>query len=281
LSPNFLVFPNNKKKREAFMYFKNEVAIVTGGGNGIGEAAAVIFAREGAAVTVADLDGDAAQSVADKVRKSGGRAIAFQGDLTKPETSEAMVAATLKEFNRLDCAFNNVGGALPGAETPMHEIDLELFEADFALNFYANFYSLRAEVKHMLKQKKGSIVNTSSLAGLGGSLSNMSYHAGKHGIVGMTKNAAIAYGPSGIRVNAVCPGSIETPGLLKNFSGREGWREMLSHAALERIAQPSEVAELAVWLCSDRASFITGMAIPVDGGTSAFAVRVGAMRVKN
>jgi NAD(P)-dependent dehydrogenase (short-subunit alcohol dehydrogenase family) len=263
------------------MYFKGEAAIVTGGGSGIGEAAALIFAREGAAVTVADLDGEAAKDVAARIQKSGGRAAAFQGDLTKPEASEAMVAQTLKAFGRLDCAFNNVGGALPGAETPMHEIDLDLFDADLKLNFYANFYSLRAEVKHMLQQKKGAIVNTSSLAGIGGSLSNTSYHVGKHGIIGMTKNAAIAYGPSGIRVNAICPGSIETPGLVKNFSGQEGWRELLSHAALERVAQPGEVAELAVWLCSERASFITGMAIPVDGGTSAFAVRVGAMRLKN
>jgi len=112
-------------------------------------------------------------------------------------------------------------------------------------------------------------------------MSNTSYHVGKHGVIGMTKNAAIAYGPSGLRVNAVCPGAIETPGLLANFSGVEGWQQMLSHAALERVAQPREVAELAVWLCSERASFITGMAIPVDGGTSAFAVRVGSMRVKN
>jgi NAD(P)-dependent dehydrogenase (short-subunit alcohol dehydrogenase family) len=263
------------------MYFKGEAAIVTGGGNGIGEAAAILFAEEGASVMVADRDGDAAENVASGIRKAGGRASAFQGDLTKPEVAEAMVAATVREFGRLDCAFNNVGGALPGAEAPMHEIDLELFDADLRLNFYAGFYCLRAEIRHMLPKKKGAIVNTSSLAGIGGSMSNASYHVGKHGIIGMTKNAAIAYGPSAIRVNAICPGAIETPGLLTNFSGVEGWREMLSHAALERMAAPREVAELAVWLCSDRASFITGMAIPVDGGTSAFAVRVGSMRVKN
>lgn len=263
------------------MYFNGEVAIVTGGGRGIGEAAALLFAQEGAAVMVADRDGDAAEDVAERIRKSGGKAVSFEADLTRPEMADALVAATLQKLGRLDCAFNNVGGALPGAETPMHEIDLDLFEADLRLNFHANFYCLRAEIKHMLPNRKGAIVNTSSLAGVGGSMSNTSYHVGKHGIIGMTKNAAIAYGPARIRVNAICPGAIETPGLLANFSGVEGWREMLSHAALERTAQPREVAELAVWLCSERASFITGMAIPVDGGTSAFAVRVGSMRLKN
>jgi NAD(P)-dependent dehydrogenase (short-subunit alcohol dehydrogenase family) len=261
--------------------FSGKVALITGGASGIGEAAARLFARQGAQVMIADIDGAGAAGVAKAIAGAGGEAAAFAADLTDPEAAPAMAAATVERFGGLDCAFNNVGGALPGAEAPLHTIDLALFEADLRLNFHAGFYCLRAEIPHLLRRGGGAIVNTSSLAGLGGTMSNASYTAGKHAIVGLTKNAAIAYGPAKIRVNAICPGSIDTPGLEANFAGVDNWRDLLAHAALARIGRPEEVAELVVWLCSERASFISGAAIPVDGGTSAFAVRVGSSRKSN
>lgn len=263
------------------MKFKGKVALVTGGAAGIGEAAALRFGAEGAAVMIADINGAGAKSVAEKITREGGKAQFFQGDLTVPETAEQLVAATLTTFGRMDCAFNNVGGAIRGSEFAIHEVPLDIVDADLKLSMYATLYSLRAEIPHFLAQGSGAIVNTSSLAGLGGTGTNATYVMSKHAVIGLTKHAAIAYGPHGIRVNAICPGSIDTPGLEMNFAGNPDWRKLLSHAALERVGQPQEVANLVVWLCSDEASFLTGAAIPIDGGTSAFAVRVAPAPQKN
>ncbi len=255
------------------MNFQGKVALVTGGASGIGEASALQFAAEGAAVMIADMNGPGAKSVAEKIRREGGRAQVFEGDLTRPETADQMVAATLHAFGRMDCAFNNVGGATRGSQFAIHDVPLDIIDADLKLSMYTALYSLRAEIPHFLAQGGGAIVNTSSLAGLGGTGTNATYVMSKHAVIGLTKHAAIAYGPMGVRVNAICPGSIDTPGLEMNFAGNPDWRKLLSHAALERIGASREVANLVVWLCSDEASFLTGAAIPIDGGTSAFAVR--------
>jgi NAD(P)-dependent dehydrogenase (short-subunit alcohol dehydrogenase family) len=263
------------------MNFDGKVALVTGGAAGIGEATSLRFAAEGAAVMVADINGAGAKAVAEKIKREGGKAQFFQGDLTVPETAERMVAATLQAFGRMDCAFNNVGGAVRGSEFAVHEVPLDILDADLKLSMYTTLYSLRAEIPHFLTRGSGAIVNTSSLVGLGGTATNATYAMSKHAVIGLTKHAAIAYGPKGIRVNAICPGSIDTPALELNFAGNPDWRQLLSHAALERIGQPQEVANLVVWLCSDEASFLTGAAIPIDGGTSAFAVRVAPALRKN
>jgi NAD(P)-dependent dehydrogenase (short-subunit alcohol dehydrogenase family) len=263
------------------MNFEGKVALVTGGAAGIGEAAALRFAAAGATVMVADINGAGVKSVAEKIRHDGGRAQFFQGDLTVPDVAEQMVAATLAAFGRMDCAFNNVGGAVHGSQFAVHEVPLDILEADLKLSMYTTLYSLRAEIPHFLARGSGAIVNTSSLAGLGGTGTNATYVMSKHAVIGLTKHAAIAYGPKGIRVNAICPGSIDTPALESNFAGNPDWRQLLSHAALERIGRPQEVANLVVWLCSDEASFLTGAAIPIDGGTSAFAVRVAPALMKN
>ena len=261
------------------MRLRERVAIVTGGGKGIGEAAALRFAEEGARVMVVDCDEIAGAACARAIAERGGKAVFFPADLTQRGAAEQMVRATLQGFGRLDCAFNNVGGSVKGGEQPMHEIDLDTFEAELRLNLTSTLMCLRAELAEMLASGiRGAIVNTSSLAGLGGTLSNPAYTAGKHGVIGLTKNAAVAYGPRGIRVNAVCPGTIRTPGLVANFAGNPSFLKDLAHAALERVAEASEVASLVVWLCTDEASFLTGAAIPIDGGTSAFAVRVASSR---
>ncbi|MBM4385891.1 MAG: SDR family oxidoreductase [Deltaproteobacteria bacterium] len=261
------------------MRLRERVAIVTGGGKGIGEAAALRFAEEGARVMVVDCDESAGAACARAIVGRGGAAAFFAADLTQRGAAEEMVRATLQRFARLDCAFNNVGGSVKGGERPMHEIDLDAFEAELRLNLTSTLMCLRAELAAMLASNtRGAIVNTSSLAGLGGTLSNPAYTAGKHGVIGLTKNAAVAYGQRGIRVNAVCPGTIRTPGLVANFAGNPDYLKDLAHAALERVAEASEVASVVVWLCSDEASFLTGAAIPVDGGTSAFAVRVASSR---
>jgi NAD(P)-dependent dehydrogenase (short-subunit alcohol dehydrogenase family) len=258
---------------------RERVAIVTGGGKGIGEAAALRFAEEGARVMVVDCDEAAAAACVRAIAERGGKAAFLAADLTERGAAERMVRAACQAFGRLDCAFNNVGGSVKGGERPMHEIDLDAFEAELRLNLTSTLMCLRAEIAEMLAAgTAGAIVNTSSLAGLGGTLSNPGYTAGKHGVIGLTKNAAVAYGPRGIRVNAVCPGTIRTPGLVANFAGNPNYLKDLAHAALERVAEASEVANLVVWLCSDEASFLTGAAIPIDGGTSAFAVRVASSR---
>ncbi len=261
------------------MKLRDRVAIVTGGGKGIGGATALRFAEEGARVLVVDCDEAAGNACASAIAARGGKAVFFAGDLTERGVAERMVRAALSAFGRLDCAFNNVGGSVPGGEQPIHEIDLDAFEAELRLNLTSTLMCLRAEIAELLASgTAGAIVNTSSLAGLGGTLSNPAYTAGKHGVIGLTKNAAVAYGPRGIRVNAICPGTIRTPGLEANFAGNPNYMKDLAHAALARVAEASEVASLVVWLCSDDASFMTGAAIPVDGGTSAFAVRVASTR---
>jgi len=262
------------------MNLSGKIAIVTGGGKGIGEAVALRFAKEGAAVTVGDADEAAGSAVVERIKSSGGRAQFFHGDLTILKNVQDMLEATVSAFGGLDYAVNNVGGAVKGAMPPIHAIDLDALEADMRLNLYATIFATRVEVDYLLANKrKGSIVNVSSLAGLGGSITNPGYAISKHGVLGLTRHAAIAYGPSGIRVNAICPGSVRTPLLLTNFGGHEGMEEMMASAtSLKRIGSPDEIANLAIWLCSDESAFMTGAVIPIDGGQSASVVSIGAKR---
>jgi len=256
-----------------------KVAVVTGGGQGIGEAGALQFAKEGAALVVVDLNGANAQTVAKKIIDNGGRAKSLQGDLTKPEVAEEMVALALSSFGRLDCALNNIGGVVRGADLPLHENKHKIWDANMRLNIGTTYYAMHAELPPMIEQRSGSIVNISSLAGLTASPRAPSYIVAKHGVVGITKACACDYAEFGIRVNCICPGAIDTPGAKANFEGYPDWRNDISQKSpMKRVAQPREIGDMAVWLCTDQASYVNATVIPIDGGSTGCATSVVVRR---
>ena len=244
---------------------KGKVALITGAGSGIGRAAAQIFAREGAKVAAADVNQASAEETVGMIRAAGGEAFGLQADVSKAAEVEAMVAAVVETYGRLDCAFNNAGieGALASTA--------DYTEADWApviaVNLTGVWLCMKYEVPRMLETGGGAIVNTSSAAGLLGAPRMSAYVASKHGVVGLTKTAALEYAKSGVRVNAVCPGVIDTSmvGRLKERRPRM-FEKIVRGEPIGRIGRPEEIAETAVWLCSDAASFVTGHAMSVDGG---------------
>ena len=244
---------------------KDKVALVTGAGSGIGRAAARIFAREGAKVAVADVNQTSAEETVGLIRAANGEAFGLQADVSKAAEVEAMVAAVVETYGRLDCAFNNAGieGALASTA--------DYTEADWApviaVNLTGVWLCMKYEIPRMLETGGGAIVNTSSAAGLLGAPRMPAYVASKHGVVGLTKTAALEYAKSGVRVNAVCPGVIDTSmvGRLKERRPRM-FEKIVRGEPIGRIGRPEEIAETAVWLCSDAASFVTGHAMSVDGG---------------
>ena len=234
-----------------------KVALVTGGAGGIGLATAVAFAREGARVIVSDLQVPSeTASLA-----TGAQAIAL--DVTDRAGVDAAIDAIVAEHGRIDIAFNNAGISLEDGRSSWDDVDV--YERVVSVNQRGVMICMAAQLRHMAAQRSGAIVNTASVAGLVG-LSGAGYCSSKHAVVGLTRSAAIAYATQGIRINAVCPGAIETPmtaGILADEQGAAFLRQM---APMGRVAQPEEVAEAVVFLASDRASFITGHALPVDGG---------------
>ena len=242
-----------------------KVAIVTGAGTGIGRAAALAFAREGARVLVAGLEPERLAETVDLVRAAGGEALASHTDVADPAQAAAMVEAALAAWGRLDCAFNNAG--IEGDTAPLADCTLENWQRVIAVNLTGTFLCLRAEIPAMLRGGGGAVVNCASVAGLVGFGGIPAYTVSKHGVVGLTKAAALDYATGGVRVNAVCPGVIQTA-MVDRFTGGspEAVAAMTAMQPVGRLGRPEEVAALAVWLCSDAASFVTGEAIAVDGG---------------
>jgi NAD(P)-dependent dehydrogenase (short-subunit alcohol dehydrogenase family) len=249
---------------------EGKTALVTGGGNGIGRAAALAFAREGARVAVADYEAESASATVALINRAGGQAISLSGDVTDSTAVKAMVDAAVAAYGRLDCAFNNAGIA-------PHQVDAAgMFTADWsedsfdrmiAVNLKSVWLCLKYQIPVMRAQGGGAIVNTASIAGLVGLKNATAYVAAKHGVVGLTKTAAIEYADAGIRVNAVCPGFTRTRMTARTLETRED--QIAGRTPLGRVGNPEEIAEMVVWLCSDRASYVTGAAYAVDGGWTA------------
>jgi NAD(P)-dependent dehydrogenase (short-subunit alcohol dehydrogenase family) len=242
--------------------------LITGGGSGIGHATALAFAREGARVAVADLSREQAEATVGKINAGGGQAITIALDVTDPAAVSAMIETTVSAFGRLDCAFNNAGisGANVGAVgQKTAEWSEHSFDRLIEVNLKSVWLCMKQEILQMLSQGAGgSIVNTASVLGLVATTFSSGYIAAKHGVVGLTKAAALEYAEDNIRVNAVCPGYITTP-MTEDVMRRRG-EQIMAKVAAKRMGTAEEIAEMVVWLCSDRASFVTGGAYNVDGG---------------
>jgi short-subunit dehydrogenase len=242
---------------------KNKVALITGAGSGIGEAVALLLAGNGAAVVISDKDEAGGERVLAAVRKDGGQGHFVKGDVSSPADCETMVSEAVKRFGKLHIAVNNAGIGGPAALTGDYPIDG--WEKVISVNLNGVFYGMRYQIPALLKAGGGSIVNIASILGQVGFATASAYVAAKHGVVGLSRNAALEYAAHGIRVNSVGPGFIETPLLTKNLTPEQ----MTGIAALHpigRLGRPEEVAELVMWLASDRSSFVTGAYYAVDGG---------------
>jgi NAD(P)-dependent dehydrogenase (short-subunit alcohol dehydrogenase family) len=247
---------------------EGKVALVTGGSSGIGRAAALAFAREGSRVVIADVLVEGSEETKRMIEQSGGEAIFVKADVSKAEQVEALIEKTVEAFGRLDCAFNNAGVGGVRARTAKHEEDD--WDRIMNINLKGVWLCMKYEIQQMLEQGGGVIVNTSSVAGLVGFDGTPAYVASKHGVVGLTKGAALEYAKSGIRVNAVCPGVIHTPMIDRTVSKLPHMAEVYrTMHPIGRLGEPEEIAEAVVWLCSDAASFVTGHAMAVDGGLTA------------
>jgi NAD(P)-dependent dehydrogenase (short-subunit alcohol dehydrogenase family) len=247
-----------------------KVALVTGGGNGIGREAALAFAREGARLAVADYEAGSAGETVALINGNGGQAISLSGDVTVAAQVQAMLDATIAAYGKLDCAFNNAGiaGHQVGASGQLtHEWSEESFDRMIEVNLKGVWLCMKHEIPLLRANGGGAIVNTASIAGLIGLRTSSIYVAAKHGVIGLTKTAAIEYAEEGIRVNAVCPGYIATrmTGPIRETRGDA----IIARTPMRRFGEPREIAEAVVWLCSDRASYVTGAAYEVDGGLTA------------
>ena len=242
-----------------------KVALITGAGSGIGRASALAFAREGAKVAVADIVVEGGEETVRMVKEAGGEAFFIKVDVANAADVEAMVNTVVDTYGRIDCAYNNAG--IEGRLASTDEYPEDVFDKVIDINLTGVWLCMKYELPHMLKQGSGAIVNTASGAGLIGVSGMSAYVASKHGVIGLTKTAALEYAKSGIRVNAVCPGLIQTPMVERITAEQPQLGEALVAAEpVGRTGKPEEIAESVVWLSSDAASFVTGHSMSVDGG---------------
>lgn len=247
--------------------FENKVALVTGAGSGIGKRTALQFAEEGAKVIVADLSIENGQETVRLIQEMKGEAVFVKTDVSKAADVEAMVETAVKSYGRLDCAVNCAG--VPGSilVSTVDHVEEE-WDKTIDINLKGVWLCLKYQIPQMLKQGGGTIVNLASVAGLVGSTIGVAYIASKHGVVGITKAAAYEYASKNIRINALCPGTVRTPMGDLTYIGRE---EMMKvRHPIGRVGTPEDIAEASLWLCSDASSFITGTALPIDGGFMAY-----------
>lgn len=248
---------------------QGHVAIVTGGARGIGREAVLEFAQRGCAVAIVDLAVELAEDLARELRQAGRQALALRANVAVEEDARGMVAQTLDAFGQLDYAFNNAG-ILGPLGTPLHELSESQWDEMLDVNLKSMFLCMKHEIVAMLPRRRGAIVNTSSLVGLRAATFNPAYGASKHGVVGLTRAAASFYGEHGLRVNAICPGIVQTD-MTRGAQAEGQAAQRIARTPLRRGGDPREIARTAVWLCSDEASFISGAALPVDGGISVVA----------
>lgn len=247
--------------------FDGKVALVTGAASGIGKATALAFAREGARVVVSDLTGqtEAGETVAEEICADGGEAVFIACDVAEESEVNALVAGTMDRFGRLDAAYNNAG--IEGGSAETHACEVETWDRVMSINLRGLWLCMRAEIPHMLAQGGGTIVNCASVAGLVGFQNSPAYTASKHGVVGLTKSAALEYAQRGIRVNAVCPGVIDTPMVGRVTQRDNAAAGRLTEAEpMGRLGTAEEIADAVLWLSSPAASFVTGYPMAVDGG---------------
>jgi NAD(P)-dependent dehydrogenase (short-subunit alcohol dehydrogenase family) len=248
--------------------FNGRVAFITGGSKGIGAATALRFARQGARVVIADVDAEAGDALAKQLLGDGREAFFVKCDVASEADMRAAVEETVHRFGRLDIAFNNAGWE--GAMGPLHTCDPGDVDKLFGINLRGVFLGMKFEITEMLKTGGGAIVNNSSIAGLKGLATASIYAASKHGVIGMTKCAALDYATAGIRINAVCPGVIDTPMIQRAAHGDPAAIAAYTNMQpIRRMGKPEEIASVVTWLCSDEASFVTGATIEADGGIMA------------
>ena len=248
--------------------FQGQVALVTGASSGMGLATAQAFAQAGAAVVLADINENALRAPTDDLTAAGHQAIGVTCDVSDEDEVAAMVERTVAQFGRLDVAFNNAGIQAPPGDAA--DEPAELFDRVNAINLRGVWACMKHELRQMRDQRSGVIVNNSSLGGLVGLPGRAAYHASKHGVIGLTKSAALEYAPRGIRINAICPGTIETPMVADMIANGElDLDEAIANQPIARLGRADEMAAAVLWLCSAGASFVLGVALPVDGGYTA------------
>ena len=248
--------------------FAGQVALVTGAGSGMGRATAQAFAEAGASVVLADINENALRAAADGLTTTGHTAVSVTCDVSNEDDVAALVARTVASLGRLDMAFNNAGIMIPPSDAADEAVDN--FDRVNAINLRGVWACMKHELRQMRKQGSGAIVNCSSLGGLVGLPGRASYHASKHGVIGLTKSAALEYAPRGVRINAVCPGTIYTPMVADMLAkGELDMAEAVRNQPIGRLGQAEEIAAAVLWLCSAASSFVVGVALPVDGGYTA------------